>query len=254
MLSRLTILTIMLDRSTMSQYKTCTKTYPIFRLVGYAWRVPLMNLEDARELLTPVADALLVKPRKAAVKTWNDYETANPAVASALTATTRAGMIHDWTVLAVRQALELDEVKDVAREMDSRLEFFTVGVGKKLLVRYKLTAAGQPRNVATEVQKRLAYQQYDAEVMRDFVLDGMPEPPTFATCGYTLDADGKLGTVSMQCDYGKTILWRFVVWGDSGEGFGNFESLPVDPDWTLEATVVRSAKEDEQQPDASSEG
>lgn len=238
----------------MSQYKTCTKTYPSFRFVGYHGLVPLMNLDNARELLAPIADALLVQPRKAAVSTWNTFETENPADASAITATTRAGMIHDWTVREVRRALERDDVKGLAREMDSRLEFFTVGVGQGMLVRYKLTAAGQPRNVATDVQRRLAVQQYDEEVMREFALDGMPEPPTFVTCGYTLDADGKLGTVSVQCDFGKTILWRLVVWGDSGEGFGNFESLPVDPNWTLDATVVRSAKEDKQRPDASSEG
>ena len=238
----------------MSQYKTCTKTYPIFPLVGYDGHVPLMNLDNARELLTPVADALLVKPRKAAVSTWNAFETENPGAASAITVTTRAGMIHDWTVREVRRALELEELKGLAREIDSSLEFFTVGVGQKMLVRYKLTAAGQPRNVATDVQRRLAVQQYDEEVMREFALDGMPEPPTFVTCGYTLDADGQLGTVSVQCDYGKTILWRFVVWGDSGEGFGNFESLAVVPDLTPDATVVRSAKEDKQRPDASSEG
>ncbi len=213
-----------------------------------------MNLDNARELLAPVADALLVKPRKAAVGTWNAFEAESPAAAAAITATTRAGMIHDWTVREVRRALELDDVKDLAREIDSSLEFFTVVVGQTMLVRYKLTATGQPRNVATDVQRRLAVQQYDEVVMSEFALDGMPEPPTLVTCGYTLDAGGMLGTVSVQCDYGKTILWHYVVWGDSGEGFGNFELLPIDPDLTPDATVVRSAKEDKQRPDASSEG
>jgi hypothetical protein len=238
----------------VSQYKTCPKTYPVFRLVGYDGRVPLIDLDAARDQLTPVADALLVGPRKAAVSTWNAYETNDPAAASAISTTTRAGMIHDFTVREVRRALQRDDVKAVAREMDSTLDFFTVAVGKELLVRYKLVAAGKPRNVATEVQQRLALQRYDEKTMQALALDGMPEPPTFLTCGYTLDADGQLGTVSVQCDYNNTILWRFVVWGDSGEGFGNFESLPVDPDLSPDATVVRSAKEGKKRPDAISEG
>jgi hypothetical protein len=213
-----------------------------------------VNLDEARELLTPVADALLIEPRKAAVKTWNEYENENPAVASALTATTRAGMIHDCTVREVRQALELDAVRGIARELDSGLEFFTVGVGQRLLVRYKFTAAGRPRNVATEVQRRLAYQQYDEDVMNNLTLEGMPEPPTLVTCGYALDEGGRLGTVSVQCDYAKTVLWRFPVFGADGEGFGSFETLPVDPDWTPGATIVRSAKKGGQRPDASSDG
>jgi hypothetical protein len=216
--------------------------------------VPLMNMDEAQAQLAPVADALLVTPRRSGVSTWNAFEADAPGIASAISTTTRAGMIHDFTVLEVRRALQREDVKSVAREIDSPLEFFTVAVGSGLLVRYKLVAARMPRNVATDVQRRLAAQQYDEETMNALALDGMPTPPTLVTCGYTLDVDGRLGTVSVQCDFKNATMWRYVAWGDSGEGFGTFETLPIDPNLSPEATIVRSAKEGKQRPDAISEG
>jgi hypothetical protein len=213
-----------------------------------------MNMDEAQAQLAPVAEALLVAPRRAAVGIWNGFESGDPGNASAISTRTRAGMIHDYTIREVRRALQREDIRAVAREISSPLEFFTVAVGDGLLLRYKLTAAGMPRNVATDVQQRLAAQQYDEETMQALTLDGMPTPPTFVTCGYMLDGGGALGTVSVQCDFKKTTLWRYVVWGDSGEGFGTYETLPIDPTLSPDATVVQSAREGKQRPDAISEG
>jgi hypothetical protein len=214
--------------------------------------VPLIDIDDAQELLSPVADALLVSPRRAAVQIWNQFEAANPDTAAAITSTTRAGMIHDFTVREVRRALLVDGISNVAPEIEA-LDFFAVAVGSEVLVRYKHVGGGLPQNVATDVRRRLALQRYDDETMQALAFDGIPDPPTLLTCGYTLDVDGGLGTVTVQCDYAKTTLWRYILWGETGEGFGNFQQLPIDPALSPDATVVRSAKEEKQRPDASSE-
>jgi hypothetical protein len=78
------------------------------------------------------------------VKTWSNFETGDPLAASTISATTRAAMIHDFTVAEARRALARDDVKNVAREIDSNLEFFTVAVGNRLLLRYKQVVNGCP--------------------------------------------------------------------------------------------------------------
>ena len=211
-----------------------------------------MNIDEAKQQLAPVVDALLITPRRNAVREWNGFETTDPGRASAISTTTRAGMIHDFTVIEVRRALLTDSVKSIAREVNS-FDFFAIAVGSGLIVRYKYVAGGLPQNVSTEAQRRLAMQQYDDQTMGELTFEGIQEPPTLVTCGYTLDVDGGLGTISVQCDFAKTVLWKHVVWGDSGAGFGSFETLPLDPSLAPEATIVRSATEERRPTDVSSE-
>jgi hypothetical protein len=226
--------------------------YPVFLSVQYAGYVPLMSLDEAREQLAPATEALLITPRRNAVKTWSTFETGDPLTASGICAATRAAMIHDFTVAEVRRSLERDDVKGVAREIESDLEFFTVAVGSDLLLRYKQVVNGLPRNVPTEVQQLLARQQYKEETMSALSAEGMPTPPTFITCGYKLDADGSLDVITVQCDYYKNTLWRYVVWGEDGEGFGTYENLPLDPTLSPDATIVRSARKEETRRDSDS--
>lgn len=210
-------------------------------------------INEVRELLTPVADSLLITPRRSAVAEWQEFERNEPERAFAISSTTRAGMIHDFTVREVRRALSRPDAKASEARESAALGFFVVAVGDQLLVRYKYVAAGMPQNVATVAQRRLAQQRYGESMMETLTLEGVPTPPTLVTCGYTLEPDGSLGTVSVQCDYDKTCLWRYFAWGDAGEGFGSFETLPLDPLLTPDATIVRSASEESKRSDASSE-
>jgi hypothetical protein len=227
--------------------------YPKFRFEWYVINVALLTSDEAKECLASAADSLLITPRKTAVAEWQALEKDQPEKASAFSTTTRAAIIHELTVREVRRALSRPDAKACrARESEAH-DFFAIVVGNELLIRYKFTAAGMPQNVATAVQRRLARQQYDEEAMGALELEGVTGPPTLATCGYTLEADGSLATVSLQCDYGKTRMWRMVVWGDSGERFGDIQTLPLDPTLSPEATIVRSATEEEQKPEAGSE-
>jgi hypothetical protein len=211
--------------------------------------VALMTLDEARERLNPVATDLLVNPQLQAVRQWNSVVGSDPAAAATITPTTRAGLIHDYTVRAVRGALA---GRSEAREIEA-FDFFAVAVGTDFVVRYKYVARGLPSNNPTVAQQLLSLQQYNEEMMEDLLLDGIPKPPTFVTCGYTLDADGQVGVVSVQCDVDKTTLWRHVLWGESGEGLGGFETLPITPDLSPSPAVVRSTRKRSSASDADAE-
>lgn len=146
-------------------------------------------------------------------------------------------MIHDWTIRSVRDALV-----DGAREL-AGYGFFTVVVGGDLAVRYKYVAAGLPSNVATDKQVLLSRHQYDGDLMQALAFDGVNSPPTLVTCGYKLGGDGQIKSLAVQCEYGKSILWRYLVLGEPGVA-GNYENLPLDPDDTLGTTIVRSSQKD----------
>ena len=196
----------------------------------------LLSLDDAKDRLSAHQESVLVQPCQKAVKDWNSFVTTMPALAATISLTTRAGMVHDFTIAAVRAALTSG-----IREIPS-YGFFVVVFADDLAVRYKYIADGQPRNLSTEKQGHLAKHQYGEELLDALALEGITSPPTLVTCGYTLSPDGQIRTLSVQCDYGKSVLWRFYVYGDPGIA-GNFETLPIDPTDTLGTTVIRSTRE-----------
>ena len=201
--------------------------------------MPLMTLDQARNRLAPVAKTLLVDPQVAAIKKWNDLVASDPGEFAAAGPTSRANMIHDFTVRQVRGALPNCEQ---AREIDA-LDFFAVAFGDDLLIRYKYVARGLPRNVSTGIQERLRVQQYDERTMEALTLEHIPTPPTITTCGYTLDYSGEVRVVSLQCDYGNQVFWRYVVWGDTGEGgIDNYETLPLPGGPSPAPATIQSAR------------
>lgn len=202
----------------------------------------LLGMTEARERLDPFTEKLLVKPCLSAISDYNKFVAAMPGPAAAISSTTRAGMIHDWTARAVRGAM-----CEGAREVVA-YGFFTIIVRDDLAVRYKYIAAGQPSNVATERQTLLARHCYDDDLMGALALDGVTTPPTLVTCGYKLGGDGRISSLIVQCDYGKTILWRYFVHGEPGV-VGAYETLPLDPTNTLDTTIVRSSRKNERRTD-----
>ncbi len=65
--------------------------------------------------------------------------------------------------------------------------FFVLVIDDGLLVRPKFCGRGAPSNVQTDTQKLLSYQQYSPELMEALSFDGVLEPPTLVTLGYTLN-------------------------------------------------------------------
>lgn len=200
----------------------------------------ILNLDQALIRVEPVASAMLVEPYKLAVEEWNRREVEDPDFASAMDAIARAGIINRLAVRNVRTAL-VDIGWETARETPA-LDFFAVAVGDDMLLRYKFVGSGSPQNIPTRRQRELARHEFDDVLMEALRLDGIGEPPTLVTCGYTLGLDGKLGTVSLQCDHLGRTLWHSVVWGDNNQGFGDFALLPISPDLAPEPTIVRSTR------------
>ena len=140
---------------------------------------------------------------------------------------------------AVRGALAKPGGYLETRELTA-LGFFAIAISDRLILRFKYVITGMPRNVPTGKQQLLARQQYDDDMMLALTFEGIDEPPTFVTCGYTLGDDGNLGVVSVQCDYGKYPHWWYPIWGNAGQRSGAFEALPLSPDLAPSAVVVRS--------------
>lgn len=197
--------------------------------------MPILTLAEAHTRSDSVAANVLVTPYRDAVKQWNDMEVSNPSFAVNMDATARANILHCSVIANVRVAL-VDTDPEV-REIDS-LDYFAVGFGPDMIVRFKYVGHDGPQNVATRAQANVAAQQFDDHVMDTLMLEGFAHPPTIVTCGYTLGFDGRLGRVSLQCDYQRTTIWKYVLWGDGGMGFGDFSMVPISPDLAPEPTVV----------------
>ncbi len=201
----------------------------------------MLTLDQTKTLLGDHVEEVFATPFEKAVGTWHRFVRSNPDMALPIDATTRANMIHNWAAHEVRTAL-VDH--PVAREV-STLGFFAVGFGVNPLVRLKLVNGGRTSNVATEQQKDLLRQRYDEEAMEALVAEGMPNPPTFLTCGYRLDHAAQLIRVEIRCGYGGDCLWAWTILGDEGDA-GTFEvtTLPLAPD--PEPAVVRSTRRAQQ--------
>jgi hypothetical protein len=183
----------------------------------------VLRLDDARQILDPFRQQVFVAPPGAAIATWHRFVKRQPEMAMPMDETTRANMIHAWWRREVRQVLTSTfGIREVRA-----LGFFAVAVGANPLVRFKCINGGGPSNVETEQQKLLARHQYDDDAMAALTLDGIPSPPTLLTCGYSLDAAALLRSVEIRCDYGRSLLWRWPIWGDAAEGGGVVEPMPI---------------------------
>lgn len=210
----------------------------------------LLTMDEARDRLDPLTDKLLVGVHRTAMGTWTSFVRDQPALAAMLNATTRAGIIHDVIVNAARKVLH--QVEGV-REIEGA-GFFVMAIKEDLLIRFKFVPRGLPSNVPTERQELLARQQFDEALMKVLTLEGMPSPPTLVTCGYTIGDDGDLGKVSLQCDYGKVIQWRYFVYGEAGGASGgSFETLPLSPTLSPDSVAIVSTRERERRQRADDE-
>jgi hypothetical protein len=238
----------MLDRSGKSQDETCHKTHRRIRQPAIVRAV--LNLEDARVRLDPFRQEVFAAPAVAAVTTWQRFVEAQPDLASPLDETARANVIHCWWRHEVRRSLtRRADVREVRG-----LGYFAVAVGTNLLVRFKSVSSGVPANVATEQQKRLAYHRYDTDAMAALELDGITEPPTALTCGYSVDAATVLQSVEIRCDHGNQNLWRWMIWGAAAAGGGSVEQLPLPgTDGPKPARILSARKKEADSEEASSE-
>jgi len=197
----------------------------------------MLTLDQTQALIGDHVEEVLAAPFEKAVATWHRFVQRDPDMAVPLNATTRANMIHDWAAREVRAAL-VDHSS--AREFSS-LGFFAVAFSANPLVRLKFLNGGRPSNVVTEQQERLAKQRYDETSMAVLAIEGIPNPPTFLTCGYRLDYEMKLTRVEIRCDYNGMCLWSWPIWGDELNA-STFEAIPLPLRPAPEPAAVRSTR------------
>ncbi|MCU1678222.1 MAG: hypothetical protein JWM93_2980 [Frankiales bacterium] len=182
----------------------------------------MLTLEEAQDVLEIHREPIFTAPLVAAVASWHRFVKEQPEMALPIDSSTRANMIHAWWREAVRRALGADGIREI-----KALEFFAVAVGTSPLVRFKLVNGGAPSNVMTDRQKLLARHIYDEDDMAALSAEGIPAPPTTLTCGYTLDDASLLRSIEIRCDHNRELMWRWLIWGDSAEGGGTIEPLPI---------------------------
>lgn len=199
----------------------------------------MLTLEGARQALDPYRKPVFTDPTLNAVATWQRFVRQSPDLAKPMDETARANMIHCWWRQGVRQALVNSSG---IREITS-LGFFAVAAGVNPIVRFKLVGdGGRPSNVDTEQQVLLSRQEYDDESLSALAEEGIPAPPTLLTCGYSLDEVAEIRFVEIRCDYKQYVLWRWIIWGDAGGGFGEIEQLPIPTIPGPRPARVKSAK------------
>lgn len=197
----------------------------------------LLTMVEAQWRLRPYEESMIINPHRTATAAWRRWAGLMPDEVSALNPTSRANVIHDWIERQVREVIpDLDGVVDV-----SSLGFFAVSTHPDLLLRFKFVGNGGPANIATDQQRALAKQMYDDEMMALLTLDGLTEPPTLLTCGYTLDYEMEISRLTIQCDYDKVTLWRYCVLGNAG-GETGFEVQPLLPGSDPEPARIISKK------------
>lgn len=141
----------------------------------------MLNLDAIKsrtESLIPVArDAAL-----AATGTWRRFLSDEAGYALPFGARERANFLHAH----FRRELTARVQGSANLRPTMRPGFFVLVVDGELLIRPKYCGRGAPANVATEQQQLLAAQFYTPELMEALSFEGVMEPPTLVTLGYTL--------------------------------------------------------------------
>jgi hypothetical protein len=189
----------------------------------------LIQAPAAKEKVDRI-EPMLVGSHKSTIDLWFEMVAEAPQYAKAMSATTRAGWIHDH--LRPEVEAQIAEVPGVVAH--EALGFFALTIDDEILMRLKYIGQGAPSNVATDQQKLLALQQYDEEMLAALGSDPALTPPTFLTCGYTL-GDGELGRLEIRCEFKRKALWSFDLYG--GEAVSAPLEFPGMPQEALPALV-----------------
>lgn len=118
----------------------------------------------------------------AAISTWKAFLSEDAGYALPFGARERANFLHAHfrRELTVR-ANGLPELRPSMRP-----GFFVLVLDGEVLIRPKYCGQGSPRNVSTDQQRLLSAQYYTPQLMEALSFEGVLEPPTLVTLGYTL--------------------------------------------------------------------
>lgn len=144
----------------------------------------LITADQARKRIQPI-ESVLVDAYKSAVEVWRDLVNKHPAFALPLDATARANFLH----CHFRDQVDRRIADRAHATVNDRLGFYALLLHPDVLLRIKYVGNGDgaPHNYPTYQQRLLARQNYDVEMLELLGLDPSLAPPTFLTCGYTLD-------------------------------------------------------------------
>jgi hypothetical protein len=170
----------------------------------------LIGADQARERIEPI-EGVLVDAHKAATATWSELVREQPGFAVVLDPTARANIIHCHLRLEIGQRL-VDRQDAVVND---RLGFYALLLRPDVLLRVKYVgnSDGAPHNYPTRQQQLLAKQSYDPDMLQLLGMEGSFAPPTFLTCGYTLD-ELDLGRIEIRFDCVGHLPWSFNIYGE----------------------------------------
>lgn len=167
----------------------------------------LIELDAASAQIEPLK-GILIEAHEAAAAKWEELVTEQAHLAYALDATTRANFIHNH--LCAEAEGRVGGIPGVVAT--DALGFFALWINGEILMRHKFVGQGAPSNVSTTQQKLLASQQFDEEMMFTLTGDRAFQPPTFLTCGYTLDGV-KVSRIEIRMDCKAQLPWSFDIYG-----------------------------------------
>jgi hypothetical protein len=192
------------------------------------------DLEEARSLLEPL-EAPIVDSYHAAAKIYADLA---PTVSLPLDTTARANVIHCHFCNEIGKRVD-DGIPGVKVRPTESLRFYALSVSDEILLRFKFVGHGLPNNYPTRQQRLLKGQKYSEEMMDRLSLDGIANPPTLLTAGYTLDGLS-IGLIEVRCDCVPLQSWSYSIYGD--EAFVEPLTIPGVPKPALPAVVTSQSE------------
>jgi hypothetical protein len=141
----------------------------------------MVPIIDIKSRLTEHAQ-LLIEASLAATGKWKKLLTDDAELAAPLGPSERANFLHAHFRLELTRRFSGHE--DV--HPSTRPGFFILVFGGDLILRPKYCGRGAPTNVQTDSQTLLASQMYKPEIMEALAFEGILDPPTLITMGYTL--------------------------------------------------------------------
>ena len=205
----------------------------------------MIELPDARESLEGF-HPIFIEGYQVAWANWRRFMSleGNTDLAAPLSSTSRANFIHDHVCIEFEKRIAgLEGVESTTKALD----FYALRIGNGILLRFKYTPNGAPRNVRTERQKRLARQTFTSDEITALTGGAALIKPTLLTVGYTVDGD-EISRIEIRRDCKNHLPWSYDIFG----GDAVMEPLVLDglADETKPAVVASARKKAAEHEDA----
>jgi hypothetical protein len=205
----------------------------------------LLTTDEAQEL-TADCHAVWVDAHHHAFDLWKRRLAEDPEFFKPLIAGDRASILH-------RHIFDY-----AARHLDGRvistdaLGFNAQIIDGRAMVRFKyLHRDLKPRAYRTGQQEHLEDQEFTEEMLLPLTFEGVSDPPTVLTCGYTLAlGEDAVSRVAVVCWYRGELRYWYDIFGETAMGDGEvvplFPSSPPDQPRVVSKLTKKEAEQDDE--------